>query len=83
MTEKQDLEQWTYWMVFYTDDGEIMEVYHALGLMEKPTAEETVGFINELRTDEEFGLGDKVDELKIKVVPKFIGLRIVEEIMKG
>lgn len=73
-----ELLEYNKWLVFYTDKDKILEIYHMIGLMEDPTQEEIDAFREEVRVDEEFGLGDKIDELSTKVVPKGVGIMLLE-----
>lgn len=81
----KQLEQFNYWLLFHEASGNEMTsiVHHIIGTEGVPTEEEINSFIEEVRTDEEFGLGDLVDNLTVEVIPKFRGLAIAKSLLEG
>lgn len=77
----KDLD-YKYWLVFYKDD-EKSNVYHIIGVDEIPSLDELEAYREEVRYDGEFGLGDFVDTLSIKIVPDSPEMRkYLENILK-
>ena len=76
-----DIDSWTHWIVWYKeqDDG-TRDVYHMVGTEGYPN-EETVGHLTEeVRYDEEFGLGDTMDELEMVILDKEEGMEVASEL---
>lgn len=79
----ENLEEYKFWLVFYrVFEGMKINVYHAIGLLSYPTEKEIQDFVEEVRTDEEFGLGDEVDNLTVVILNKEEGLEIARELLK-
>ena len=62
------INDFPYFIVFYTIDKSKLNIYHIIGTEEKSSDAELPQFIDEVRNDDEFGLGDFVDELSIKIL---------------
>lgn len=80
----EQIEKYNYWLVFADepDEDNMNEVHHIIGTVGFPSDDDIADFTEEVRTDEEFGLGDLVDSLIIQVVSKEDGLPIARSLLQ-
>jgi len=76
---KFDPHDWNHYVIFYTDDGVSICVYHMFGFEEFPDNHNIRMLIKELRKDKEHGMATLVDLCSIKVLDKQLGIDIMNE----
>ena len=74
-----DPQDWEYYVIFYTDDGVSICVYHMVGFEEFPDDHNIKMLVKELKEDESHGMTMLVSLCNIKVVDKQIGIDIMDE----
>ena len=74
-----DPEDWEYYVIFYTDDGVSICVYHMVAFEEFPDEHNIRLLIDELKEDESHGMTTLVHLCDIKVVDKQLGIDIMDE----
>jgi len=75
----KDEFDYEFFVLFYTDDGISICVYHMVGFEEFPNNHDIKMLIEELKTDEELGMTTLVKLCKIKVVDKQMAFDIMKE----
>jgi hypothetical protein len=65
-----------------TQKGENMDILHFVGYWEKPTRDDAVSVMQELASDEEFGLIDIAHQLEIFPAPDEIVRQYIDLISK-
>ena len=85
MAIEDKFKDFTHYIAFcHRDDDDpegSFEVFHIIGYPEEPSEEVINNFKEEVRTDKEFGIGDLVDKLEIKVLDKEIGFKITMDLI--
>ena len=75
---EQELQKFNRWLVFENKGDTI----HCVGFEEEPSANDIQGVLEELKTDPEFGVTDKVfKSMTYTVVNKEVGLEAVKRIV--
>ncbi len=80
---RDDKDRWKYWLLFTEDrDGEML-FYHAVGFAEEPDDHNIQLAVEEVRDDEEFGLGEKVYDLDVRVIPPGEAAETLKEYLRS
>jgi len=74
-----NVDDYEHFIVFYTDDGISVCVFHMVGYSEFPTDVDVIALKNELRNDESLGMTALVNFCSMKVVSREIAINIMEE----
>ena len=73
------INDFEHFVLFYTDDGVSLCVYHMVGYHEVPGVSDIIALKEELRTNESLGMTALVNFCRIKIVDKELAINIMEE----